>query len=79
MLETLSISFSKLAGLIQSISHTARQQAFGATSISNTMNEIREVTTQTSVGSNETAASIGNLADLANDLRKSVAGFKLPS
>ena len=69
---------SKLAGLIQSISHTARQQAFGATSISNTMNEIREVTTQTSVGSNETAASIGNLADLANDLRKSVAGFKLP-
>jgi twitching motility protein PilJ len=70
---------SKLAGLIQSISHTARQQAFGATSISNTMNEIREVTTQTSVGSNETAASIGNLADLANDLRKSVAGFKLPS
>ncbi len=70
---------SKLAGLIQSISYTARQQAFGATSISNTMNEIREVTTQTSVGSNETAASIGNLADLANDLRKSVAGFKLPS
>jgi twitching motility protein PilJ len=70
---------SKLAGLIQSISHTARQQAFGATSISNTMNEIREVTTQTSVGSNETAASIGNLADLANELRKSVAGFKLPS
>ncbi len=70
---------SKLAGLIQSISHTSRQQAFGATSISNTMNEIREVTTQTSVGSNETAASIGNLADLANELRKSVAGFKLPS
>lgn len=67
-----------LAELVQSISHAARQQSSAAGNISNTMNSIREIATQTSVGSNETAASIGNLADLANELRTSVAGFKLP-
>ncbi|MDE2088681.1 MAG: methyl-accepting chemotaxis protein, partial [Gammaproteobacteria bacterium] len=67
-----------LADLIQSISDAARQQAAAAANISDTMNAIQEITTQTSTGTNETAASIGNLADLANELRKSVAGFKLP-
>ncbi len=42
------------------------------------MNVIQEITTQTSAGTNETAASIGNLAELANELRHSVAGFRLP-
>jgi len=42
------------------------------------MNVIQEITSQTSAGTNETATSIGNLADLANQLRESVAGFKLP-
>ncbi len=42
-----------------------------------TMNVIQEITTQTSAGTNETAASIGNLAELANELRNSVAGFRL--
>ena len=67
-----------LAGLVQSISHAARQQSVAAGNISETMNVIREIAIQTSVGSNETAASIGNLADLADDLRTSVSGFKLP-
>ena len=68
-----------LAELVQSISHSAHQQSTAAASISNTMNVIREIATQTSVGSNETAASIGNLADLADELRTSVSGFKLPA
>lgn len=67
-----------LAELVQSISNAARQQSAAAGNISETMNVIREIATQTSVGSNETAASIGNLADLADDLRTSVSGFKLP-
>ncbi len=33
---------------------------------------------QTSEGTNETAGSVGKLTELANDLRHSVAGFKLP-
>ena len=43
------------------------------------MNSILDITTQTATGTNETATSIGNLADLANELRKSVAGFKIPA
>ncbi len=69
---------NRLAELIHSISENAAQQSRVAGSVSETMNVIQEITTQTSAGTNETAASIGNLADLANDLRKSVSGFKLP-
>ncbi len=68
----------QLASLIQNISEASRQQANAAANISDTMNVIQEITSQTSAGTNETATSIGNLADLANELRNSVAGFKLP-
>jgi twitching motility protein PilJ len=68
----------QLAGLIQNISEASRQQANAASNVSDTMNVIQEITSQTSAGTNETATSIGNLADLANQLRESVAGFKLP-
>jgi twitching motility protein PilJ len=69
---------SQLADLIHNISDTSKQQAGAASNISETMNVIQEITTQTSAGTNETATSIGNLAELANELRKSVSGFKLP-
>jgi twitching motility protein PilJ len=68
-----------LADLIQNISEAARQQSAAATNISGTMNVIQEITTQTSAGTSQTAESIGILADLARDLRKSVADFKLPT
>jgi twitching motility protein PilJ len=68
-----------LADLIQNISEAARQQSAAATNISATMNVIQEITTQTSVGASQTAESIGNLAQLAADLRRSVADFKLPT
>ncbi len=68
-----------LAELVQSISHAARQQSAAAANISDTMNVVREIAMQTSVGTTEAATSVGNLADLANELRKSVAGFKLPA
>ncbi len=77
-LEEIENVSTHLAELIASISNSARQQANAATNISDTMNVIQEITTQTSAGTNETAASIGNLAELANELRNSVAGFRLP-
>ncbi len=77
-LREIETTSQQLAGLIESISEAARQQAKAASNISDTMNVIQEITSQTSAGTNETATSIGNLADLANDLRNSVAGFKLP-
>ncbi|WP_281645291.1 methyl-accepting chemotaxis protein [Parendozoicomonas sp. Alg238-R29] len=74
-IETVSRSLSEL---ISNISGAARQQASSAGHISNTMNVIQEITTQTSSGTNATARSIGNLADMAGDMRESVSGFKLP-
>jgi len=68
----------ELAELITGISTSANRQASVALDVSNTMNVIQEITLQTSEGTEETSASIGNLSVLANELRKSVAGFKLP-
>lgn len=77
-LEEIESVSTNLAELIQNISNAARQQAASAAHISNTMNVIQEITSQTSAGTTATARSIGNLAELANNLRQSVAGFKLP-
>ncbi len=77
-LEEIETVSKNLADLIQNISNAARQQASSAGHISNTMNVIQEITSQTSSGTTATAKSIGNLAELANHLRESVAGFKIP-
>jgi twitching motility protein PilJ len=77
-LEEIESVSEQLAGLIQTISGAARQQAAAAAEISKTMNGIQDVTTQTAAGTERTSQSIGNLARLAQDLDKSVAGFKLP-
>lgn len=70
---------SDLSNLIQGISSAAQQQSSAASNITQTMNTIQQITSQTSLGANQTAASIGNLAQLAADLRRSVADFKLPA
>jgi twitching motility protein PilJ len=67
-----------LSALIQNISAAAREQSAAATDISVSMNAIQEITSQTSQGASQTADSIGTLAQLASDLRRSVAHFKLP-
>jgi twitching motility protein PilJ len=75
-IETVS---NTLAGLIQGISKAAQQQSVAASDITQTMSTIQSITAQTSQGANQTAESIGNLAQLAADLRRSVADFKLPA
>jgi twitching motility protein PilJ len=70
---------SDLSGLIQGISTAAQQQSGAAANITQTMNTIQQITSQTTRGANQTAESIGNLAQLAADLRRSVADFKLPA
>jgi twitching motility protein PilJ len=77
-LEEIENVSKTLAELIQNISNAARQQAASAGHISNTMNVIQEITSQTSAGTTATAKSIGNLAEMAAELRNSVASFKLP-
>jgi len=78
-LEEIESVSKNLADLIQNISNAARQQAASAGHISNTMNVIQEITSQTSAGTTATARSIGNLAEMAQEMRNSVAGFRLPS
>jgi twitching motility protein PilJ len=70
---------SDLSGLIQGISAAAQQQSSAASNITQTMHTIQSITAQTSQGASQTAQSIGNLAQLAADLRRSVADFKLPA
>ncbi|MDP4598320.1 MAG: methyl-accepting chemotaxis protein [Pseudomonadales bacterium] len=76
--EIESVSKS-LAEIIENISDAARQQAASAGKISSTMKSIEEITSQTTEGTKLTATAVGNLADMTNELRSSVTGFKLPS
>ncbi|MBV1932447.1 MAG: methyl-accepting chemotaxis protein, partial [Porticoccaceae bacterium] len=75
-IETVS---TNLAELIQDISTAARHQSTTAGHISNTMNVIQDITSQTLEGTNRTAASVDELAEMAIDQRESVSGFKLPT
>ena len=70
---------SRLAGLIQSITLAATQQARGSDNLSKAMNEISQVTQHTASGTKKTANDINQLALLAQDLRDSVSTFKTPA
>ena len=77
-LEEIESVSDQLAGMIQNISGSARQQANAATQLATSMNSIQEMTIQAGTGTEQTSRSIGNLSRLAQDLDTSVAGFKLP-
>ncbi|WIO74136.1 methyl-accepting chemotaxis protein [Porticoccaceae bacterium LTM1] len=77
-LEEIEKVSADLAELIQDISTAARQQAKTASHVSGTMNVIREISSQTLSGTTATAQSVGELAEMAVDMRESVSGFKLP-
>lgn len=68
-----------LAELIQDISAAAKRQALSAGRVSKTMNVIQDITTQTTGATKNTATSIGELAEMAVELREFVTGFKLPA
>ena len=78
-LEQIEAVSHQLADLIKNITDAAKQQAQAAIGTSDSMNVIQEIAMQTSTGTNESAASIGRLLDLTDELRKSVSGFTLPS
>jgi len=77
-LEEIESVSMNLADLIQNISNASRQQSMSAGHVSNTMNVIQEITSQTTAGTSATAESVGHLAQTASQLRESVSGFKLP-
>lgn len=66
-----------LAELIATISKATRSQAASASKVVKNMQDILSITEQTTQGTKQTATSIGKLTDLANELRASVADFKV--
>ncbi|MDQ1314187.1 MAG: twitching motility protein PilJ [Pseudomonadota bacterium] len=67
----------KLAGLIADISSVTQNQAESTALVAETMQDIKTISAQTSIGTQQTADSIGGMKQLAQDLKSSVAGFKL--
>ncbi|OOZ37020.1 methyl-accepting chemotaxis protein [Solemya velesiana gill symbiont] len=74
-IETVS---NQISGRIAKVAESAQVQSSEAGRIDDTMSVIQEITTQTSEGTSQTAGAIGTLADLADELQRSVSGFRLP-
>ena len=68
-----------LAQLISAISASAREHATASTMVVSSMKEVSSVTHRTTEGTHETAERVSYLARLAEQLRASVAAFRLPS
>lgn len=76
-LEEIGTVSRQLAALIASISNATTSQAEAAAQVSARMQDILGITNLTSEGTSKTAASTQQLAQLAQELKRSVAGFKL--
>ncbi len=68
----------QLAELIKGISEEAREQAIVSSVVAEAMSTIQDITRQTVESTRETSLSVSELVEHANELRKSVEGFKLP-
>ena len=77
-LESIEKVSNNLADLIKSISEQAQGESRNATRIAQLMNSIRDISVQTTEGTNQTAKSVANLAELVRELRESVSDFRLP-
>ena len=65
------------AHLIEQISTDTQNQAAEATRVAESMKDILAITEQTTHGTKQTAESVGQLTDLAIELKGSVSGFKV--
>lgn len=66
-----------LADLVESISNSAGDQVLLSETISNVMEEVGEISRQSSLSTQDTAASMNILSKTARDLRASVEVFKI--
>jgi twitching motility protein PilJ len=76
-LEEIRQVSAETARLIEEISDETQHQAATATRVAESMKDIRAITEQTTQGTQQTAVSIGQLSDLAIELKGSVSGFKV--
>jgi twitching motility protein PilJ len=77
-LEEIEQVSNQIASLVQNISGSARQQSGSAQAIARNMSVLKEISSQTAESTGATSQQIAKLADLSADLRRSVAGFRLP-
>ncbi len=76
-LNEISSVSQDLAHLIQAISTDTQTQADIATKVADSMQDILRITGQTTTSTQQTAVSIGELTELAVELKGSVSGFKV--
>jgi twitching motility protein PilJ len=76
-LNEISSVSQDLARLIQAISADTQTQADIATKVADSMQDILRITGQTTTSTQQTAVSIGELTELAVELKGSVSGFKV--
>jgi twitching motility protein PilJ len=70
---------AQLTSLIQSISSASEEQAIGSEYISKAMSEISNNTVETAEGAKNASQSVQQLANLADELRRSMQRFRLPA
>jgi len=78
-LEEIEQVSSQIASLVQNISNSAHEQAGAAASVIRIVELLQQINSQTAAGTSATRESISKLAELAAQLRHSVAGFRLPA
>ncbi|MFK7887394.1 MAG: methyl-accepting chemotaxis protein [Gammaproteobacteria bacterium] len=69
---------NQISSLVQNISGSARQQATAAADITRNMGVLQEISAQTAENTGAASRSIGQLAEMSSQLRRSVDGFTLP-
>ena len=77
-LEEIEQVSNQIASLVQNIFNSAKEQVGAADTVKRNMDMLQEINTKTAAGTSATTKSIRELAELAAQLRQSVAGFRLP-
>ncbi len=76
-LQDIEAAFQQVASSAKEISLSSQQQMSGSTQISKTMNEMDVIMKQAAGGAKDSASSAKELTQLADNLKKEVAQFKI--
>jgi len=77
-LSSIYAAVERQAQMIENIARAANEQASVSENVAVAMGQISEITRQTNTGTQEAAVSVSYLSELADQLRSSVATFRLP-
>ena len=78
-LKEIEQTCSHLTTLIRDIAETASEQAQSAATVASHMASVGNIATQTSSGTRATVQSIGELAGMTTEMRRSVMSLRLPA